>query len=284
VPGGSLVGESLKPYLLHRVAAVPIADTVASVAIKRCVLTLALAGYLALAWLVGDALYDAASRRVVGTTQLAGYVASAAALVAAIGTISLLVLSSAAVADRVRRLLARVPSRRLAAALERRRAGFAATDAAFVALRRPAPLAIAFALLSAAWLTEAVETYVLLRLVGVALDPAQVLAMEAAVVFARNAAFFVPAGLGVQDAGYLAFLAAFGVASPLAAAFVVVKRTKELVWIALGYLVMFALGRRHPATRAEADRPADAAEDREPRIRDTDSRCSAVGLAARGSW
>jgi uncharacterized membrane protein YbhN (UPF0104 family) len=77
-----------------------------------------------------------------------------------------------------------------------------------------------------------------------------VLAMEAAVVFARNAAFFVPAGLGVQDAGYLAFLSAFGVAAPLAAAFIVVKRTKELLWIAAGYLVLLVLDRRAPRESA----------------------------------
>jgi len=39
-------------------------------------------------------------------------------------------------------------------------------------------------------------------------------------------------------AGYLAFLSAFGVAAPLAAAFIVVKRTKELIWIAIGYAVL----------------------------------------------
>ena len=69
-------------------------------------------------------------------------------------------------------------------------------------------------------------------------------------VFARNAAFFVPAGLGIQDAGYLAFLSAFGAAAPLAAAFIVVKRTKELIWIAIGYVALLALERRQPPDTA----------------------------------
>jgi glycosyltransferase 2 family protein len=60
----------------------------------------------------------------------------------------------------------------------------------------------------------------------------------------RAAAFMVPAGLGVQDAGYVAFLGAFGVpeAATAGAAFVLIKRAKEIVWTALGYLILL-LGR-----------------------------------------
>lgn len=250
VPGGSLVGESLKPYLLRRVADVPIAETVATVAVKRALLTVALATYLALAWLTGRTLYAAASASVTGTAHLAGYVAGVAALVAGLGGLALAALLSATFADRVRRALSRLPSRRLSAALERRRAAFQVADDALVRLRRPAVLATGFGLLVTVWLCEAVETYLLLRLVGVELALPHVLAIEAVVVVARNAAFFVPAGLGVQDAGYLAFLGASGVAPALSAAFLVAKRGKELVWIAVGYGVLVVLDRRYPAVSA----------------------------------
>ena len=247
MPGGSLIGESLKPYLLHRLAALPLAHTIASVGIKRCLLAVAEAAYLGIALIAARDVYAACSEAVVGTESLAWYVAAAAALLAAIATGLGLALLSVSVADRLRRALARLPSKRLRAALEARRAGFAATDSAFVALgRRRARLAIAGLTLLAAWLVETGETYLLCRLVGIELDVGHALAMEAAVVFARNAAFFVPAGLGIQDAGYLAFLSGFGVAAPLAAAFVVVKRTKELIWIAIGYAVLLVLERRPP--------------------------------------
>src|SRR5262249_61957944 len=89
-------------------------------------------------------------------------------------------------------------------------------------------------------------TWLLGRLVGIDLPIANVIAREASVVFARNVAFFVPAGLGVQDAGYLAFLGAYGVAPQLATAFVLAKRVKELVWTAAGYLILLVLdGRVH---------------------------------------
>ncbi len=240
MPGGSLIGESMKPYLLRRVASVPIAHTVATVAIKRCLLALAESAYLAIAVIAAHALYTRCSQAIVDTDGLAWYVAIAAGALAVVAVGLAATLLSVSIADKSRRLLAAWPSRRLRAGLEARRAGFAATDQALVALgRRPARLATAWSLLLVAWLVETGETILLCRLVGIDLGAAHVLAMEAAVVFTRNVAFFVPAGLGVQDAGYLAFLAAYGVRSPLAAAFIVVKRTKELIWIALGYLVLF---------------------------------------------
>ena len=47
----------------------------------------------------------------------------------------------------------------------------------------------------------------------------------------------VPAGLGVQEVGYVALISAAGVANPIAvaAAFSVVKRLKEAFWISVGY-------------------------------------------------
>lgn len=251
MPGGSLIGESLKPYLLHRLAALPLAHTIASVGIKRCLLALAEAAYLGIALAGGHDLYAVASEAVVGTESLAWYVGGATAVLALVAVGLGVALLSVSIADRARRVLARLPSKRLRATLEARRAGFNATDSAFVALgARRARLAVSWLLLLAAWLVETGETYVLCRLVGIDLDVSHVLAMEAAVVFARNAAFFVPAGLGIQDAGYLAFLSAFGVAAPLAAAFVVVKRSKELVWIAIGYVVLLVLERRPPPEAA----------------------------------
>lgn len=247
MPGGSLIGESLKPYLLNRITSMPFADTIASIGIKRCLLALAQAGYLGIALIVAHGLYARHSRAIVGMEGLAWYVGAAIALLTIVSIVFVLALLSVSVADRARSVLAKLPSRRLRAGLESRRAGFAATDAAFVVLgRRRARLASAWLTLLVAWMVEAVETWVLCWLVGLDLSPAQVLAMEAAVVFARNVAFFVPAGLGVQDAGYLAFLAAFGSPAPLAAAFIVIKRSKELLWIAIGYLVLLVLDRRRP--------------------------------------
>ena len=61
----------------------------------------------------------------------------------------------------------------------------------------------------------------------------------------RSVGNFAPAGLGVQDAGYAVILQAMGLPGPTTAAFVLLKRGKELVWIAVGYALLMAL--RRPA-------------------------------------
>lgn len=95
----------------------------------------------------------------------------------------------------------------------------------------------------AQWLVECAETAVILRLMGVPLPVGSVLAIESALSLARSAVAFMPGGLGVQDIGYATALTALGATHETAAAFVILKRGKEIVWIAAG----FALGARTTA-------------------------------------
>jgi uncharacterized membrane protein YbhN (UPF0104 family) len=118
-------------------------------------------------------------------------------------------------------------------------------------------LVVAFLWILAGWFAEALETWVLLKLLAMDLSFAAVLAFEPVVSFARSAAFFIPAGLGVQDAGYMAFLqrAAIPDAVNKAAAFVLLKRFKEVVWIAVGWILLLAARARQRNARDPA--PAD---------------------------
>jgi uncharacterized membrane protein YbhN (UPF0104 family) len=103
-------------------------------------------------------------------------------------------------------------------------------------------LVVAALWILAGWFTEAGESWVLLKLLGVDLSFGAVLAFEPVVSFARSAAFFIPAGLGVQDAGYMAFLRGAGIPDAVnrAAAFVLLKRFKEVFWIAVGWILLLA--------------------------------------------
>jgi len=69
----------------------------------------------------------------------------------------------------------------------------------------------------------------------------------------RSVGCFAPGGLGVQDLGYVAALGALGVpdAVTAGAAFVVMKRAKELAWALVGYASLLL-----PSMRAEAPRLA----------------------------
>jgi hypothetical protein len=108
-----------------------------------------------------------------------------------------------------------------------------------------------------AWILEAVESFVILRLVGIALPFSAVLAMDVSISVLRNVVVVVPAGLGIQDAGWAAWLAASGVPDPAsgAAAFVLVKRAKEAAFALTGYVFLAlrsSMTKGTPSPRAAA--------------------------------
>ena len=137
------------------------------------------------------------------------------------------------------------PQRPLAPLARRAAAGFTATDRQFVALSKAGAgtLVAATAAFLGCWLVEGAEALVILRLLRVDVSYGEVLAFEVVVSLLRNLAFMVPAGIGVQDASYVAFFGAFGVpdAPTLGVAFVLIKRAKELLWIAVGLLLFVVL-------------------------------------------
>ena len=94
----------------------------------------------------------------------------------------------------------------------------------------------------------------LLQLVGVRLPFATVFAFEASVSLLRSLACFAPGGLGVQDLGYVAALGALGVPDALTAgaAFVVMKRAKELFWAAVGYASLLPVRLPFPRSSSPA--------------------------------
>ncbi|WP_437283056.1 lysylphosphatidylglycerol synthase domain-containing protein [Sorangium sp. So ce375] len=242
VPAGAALSESVTFYLLRRWCGVPGPRGVAGIAARRALIVLANAAYVAIALALGFGHLERASRPLIGAPGLPwlvvlsglGLLAAALALAGA--------LLSGTVASRVFALLERLPGRRVRAYIEARAAAFSATDKHAAALgERRGALAAAALLLLAMWLVEGAETYFFLRLLGVDVSLAEVLSFEVVLALLRAAAFMVPAGLGVQDAGYVAFLTALGVpgAVTVGAAFVLVKRAKEIVWIALGLLVFF---------------------------------------------
>jgi uncharacterized membrane protein YbhN (UPF0104 family) len=155
-----------------------------------------------------------------------------------------------ALAAKAYRALRALPIARLKAWLDRRGGDFAATDARVAELAGPGVAAAPFALLLAAWLVESAETTLILHLLGAPLDFVAVLSIEGGLSLVRCMAFFSPAGLGVQDLGYVALLGAYGLpdAAATAAAFVLVKRAKELLFMGAGYALLVAWGGRpkHP--------------------------------------
>jgi hypothetical protein len=181
------------------------------------------------------------SPRVVGGSSLPYLMLGAAVLLAGMALVTFTLLSRGRLATRFWALLTLIPVDRLRSWLGESRSKFSATDGELerffaTAFRSPLPL-LTFLV---GWLIEAAETALILYLLGVRLPLHTVGAMEVASSFIRNAAFVLPAGLGVQDLSYLAFLRALGVPDALnvAAAFLLLKRCKEAIWAALGYALL----------------------------------------------
>jgi uncharacterized membrane protein YbhN (UPF0104 family) len=148
-----------------------------------------------------------------------------------------LVLFHGSVATRLERWLTRRTRGRFGAALEAHREAYVALDARLRTLlgRHGGTLAWNLATALAGWLLEAAEAWLILRLLGVPVTAGQAIALEALVSVARSAAFAVPGGLGVQDLGYHALLRGV-VGEPAAVAFVLLKRARDLTWIATAFL------------------------------------------------
>lgn len=102
------------------------------------------------------------------------------------------------------------------------------------------------------WLLESVETALVLWFVGAPLDLTLAMAAEVGISLVRSVSNVAPAGLGVQDAGYATVLPAMGLSADASAAFVLIKRGKELAWIAAGYALLAILRRRIAVAERDA--------------------------------
>jgi hypothetical protein len=152
---------------------------------------------------------------------------------------------------RLQDLLAKLPWPAVRARVERWRSGATHVDGnvARVGSARAATWRAAAAFFGG-WLVESLETAIVIRLVGGPLDLGMAMAVEVGITMVRSIGNIAPAGLGVQDAGYAVLLEAMGLPSHTTAAFVLLKRAKELAWIAVGYGLLAMM--RRAGSRAEA--------------------------------
>jgi putative membrane protein len=87
------------------------------------------------------------------------------------------------------------------------------------------------------WFVGALEVFFPLYLMGFPVTFADAVVIESLGQVVRAAAFLVPGALGVQEAGFIAICAVFGIPAPAALAMSLVKRVPELV---LGPPFLFA--------------------------------------------
>lgn len=243
LPGGQVVAESMAPYLLQSRCGVPLAEGFAGLALKKLLFTIAHGTLILGGALLGWASLVRISPGLVGGSWLPAVIAAIGATVIVSGAVGIFALLRGDPARRVSELLHLLPIAVVRRFAESRHEAFVATDRHVASAWAGARVPRALALFLAFWLVEAGETWLVLKLLGAPLPVREVLSFEAAISLVRALAFFVPAGLGVQDVAYMAMLRALGVADAVTvgAAFVMLKRAKEGIWIVVGYVLLLGM-------------------------------------------
>lgn len=157
--------------------------------------------------------------------------------------------------------LRRGPGRLLAAAsrrtglfagvVERRRDALERLDVSLAAVyaRSPGRGALVFVAFLGAWALETLEVWIFARALDLPLGPLAALAIASLLTVARGVGSFSPGSLGVTEGGGVLLFVAFGQTEAVALAFAVVRRARDLVWIAVGLGVLGAYGLLRPRPR-----------------------------------
>ncbi|HSD26450.1 MAG TPA: lysylphosphatidylglycerol synthase domain-containing protein [Vicinamibacteria bacterium] len=242
LPSGTLVSETLQPYLLRRRCGLPLENAIVATVARKFFVVQSHGLFLALSTLLAWPLLerDSAARIFRQGLPWLLLLTSLVLVTAASGVV--LATAHGRMADRVHRGLDRVGGRWLGSWLHRNAPRFQRTDEGLAAFfgRDRLGLTPSVALHGSGWFVRSVETWLFLRLVGADVPLVAAMVVETALILVRSAAVPVPAGLGVQDAAYVLCLRALGVpdATTVGAAFVVIKRGKDLFWIVAGFLLL----------------------------------------------
>ena len=239
---GPVPGEAAKTWLVRR--DVTYEESVPSVVIAKTTITIAQALFLliglVLAWHtlpLGSDLLRAMlwllAAEVIGVAgfvwaQMAGLVGRAGRLLRVVG-----VSQSTEYAESLDRALRHYYSR------EWRRLG----------------LSIGFHLLG--WLVAPIETVIVLWALGIDASVMTAIVIETLASGVRFATFLIPASLGALEAANAVAFAALGFGASAGLAFTFIRRARQVVWIAIGILVLMAMRLRAGAADRQValDRP-----------------------------
>lgn len=101
----------------------------------------------------------------------------------------------------------------------------------------------------AAWFVETLEVGIFAAVLGLTLGPLEALAIASLVTVVRAAGSFSPASLGVHEGGAALLFKAFGETEALGLAYAIVRRVRDLPWLAVGAATLGSYGMRSPEVR-----------------------------------
>lgn len=244
-PGLYLGGEPMKAYLLSR-HQVPLVDGMASVVTAKTTMTFAEVTFIMIGIGLSTALLVHSGDLLMPSLVGLGLLGFGAGLFVAVQRFGLFIS--------LLRVLERLGVK--IAWLQAREHKLQALDDAirdfYVRDRRG--FLCSFLAYFAGWLVGAVEVYLILYFLGLPVDWPTAVALEALAVFAKGGTAFIPGSVGGQEAGTVLLFVAFGYTEAAGVAFAVVRRLREIVWIAFG---LWALGmqNRSPSPPEPCGRP-----------------------------
>ncbi|HVN48849.1 MAG TPA: lysylphosphatidylglycerol synthase domain-containing protein [Bacteroidota bacterium] len=239
VPGGFALADPLKVAWLHKRFRIVPSDVIAGLVVRHWLLGITQVLYVLV--VSGIGLIVIQSHAVASYLQIS----SMAFGIAASLSIGLLLVFSiwAFLRGELARMfwkwLYRIPLPALRRWLKRQYHAFIETDRQFRLMGKEPALSVAAMVLlyCVFWAVEAFETLLVAHVLGFSIGTVEALLMEAWLSLVKLGVFFLPAGAGAKEAGYVALFAALGipVGGTLLAGFVILKRIVSLGFIALGY-------------------------------------------------
>ena len=245
VPLGSIISDPFKAWMLKREFGFPLSSTAASIVYRKTMLGFS-QGLVAFVVGLAAVLLPNFFRSGEMGDGLEWTLLIFASIIVLIYSILLGLLCNRAFVDRFHGWLTKLPFRQLSQWFEKREPEFKEFNShleGFRDLRSVIRFTGGYSLL---WIVENVETLAILALLGANLTIPQALLMEVTCVLMRASIPMVPGGIGIQDTGYVSMLMASGNSAELAAAFVLLKRFREILWAALGYLFIIIARRENP--------------------------------------
>lgn len=237
-PVGFVAGEPLKAHLLH-LHGVDMVPAAASVVTAKTTMTISQVGFMLMGVVIGTWVLSQRTVSIAPGTLGLAVAASAGLFFFGMGLILLvqrrgLFTATLNALHRWRIHISFLDARAdKLLALDRAILDFYGTN------RRAFLLSTGFCFLG--WMTEALEVYVMLVCLGLAVAPLTAIAIAALSVFIKGGTFFIPGSVGVQEGGNVFLLVAFGFGDVNGMAFAFLRRLREVVWITMGLLFLAAL-------------------------------------------
>ena len=244
IPGGVAIAEPMRPVLLKRECGVDLTEGVGSCILTKINIAVAQAVFILIGFSLVVLLYPGVAAQLGPGEGFKGLSVIALSILFVVALLTL-PFSGPRMAQACR-ALARIPFPPLRRLLAKGEPYILRLDEHVGRFARDhtGKFALSLLLSFSAWVLVGVESFLILKFLGVDPTFTQAIALESTASLFRIVFFFLPGAIGASEVGFVTLLIAFGFPDPvtLSAAYIAVKRVKEAGWILAGYLIFWFIG------------------------------------------